>query len=209
MDYNSLHSVLYKHFLHSFIKVHKTISIKYNLEQNITIFSSIAHGFFNILTSEMVNDLKDAPSKKRAQRPNKISSKFSPLTITESPLNQTSINSDYPSDNLQFSPNRKNDSQNLNGITPPPPFYTKRPTRKLPKMSNLKFLPKRKSYNTITIDYSKQVTQPVLHPSIPHYTNVTSKSDTYQLNSTPLDNIETVTPVKIYSKTNYSFPPSS
>ena len=46
------------------IKVYKTISIKYSLEQNMTIFSSFAHGFFNILTSEMINDLKDAPFKK-------------------------------------------------------------------------------------------------------------------------------------------------
>ena len=47
------------------------------------------------------------------------------------------------------------------------------------------------------MDNSKQVTQYVTHPSLPHYTNVTSKSD----------NTETETPVKIYSKTNYSFPP--
>ena len=47
------------------IKVFKTISIKINLEQNITFFSSIAHGFSNILTPDMINDLlKDAPSKK-------------------------------------------------------------------------------------------------------------------------------------------------
>ena len=46
------------------IKTYKTISIKYNLQQNITIFSYIAHDFRNILTSEMINDLKDAPSKK-------------------------------------------------------------------------------------------------------------------------------------------------
>ena len=66
-------------------------------------------------------------------------------------------------------------------------------------MSKPKFLPKRKSYNTITIDNSKQqVTQSMTHPSLPHYTNVTSKSA----------NNETETPVKVYSKTNYSFPPS-
>ena len=41
------------------IKLYKTISIKFNLKENITIFSSIAHGFFNILTAEMVNDLND------------------------------------------------------------------------------------------------------------------------------------------------------
>ena len=34
------------------VKLYKTISIKYNLKNNITIFSSIAHGFFNVLTAE-------------------------------------------------------------------------------------------------------------------------------------------------------------
>ena len=38
-----------------FIKVYKTIIIKQNLQQNITIVNSIAHGFFNILAAEMVN----------------------------------------------------------------------------------------------------------------------------------------------------------
>ena len=137
--------------------------------------------------------------------PNKTSSKLSPSTITESPIDQTFNNSDYPSDNFQLSPNRNNDTQNSNWNISPSPFYTNRPTRKLTKMSKLKFLPKRKSYNTITVDNSKSVTQSVSHPSLPHYTNVTSKSNTYQLNSTPLDNTETETPLKIYSKTNYFF----
>ena len=130
---------------------------------------------------------------KRALDPNKTSSNFSLSTITENPLDQTSINADYFSDNLQLSRNRSNDPQNSNGTISPPPFYTKRPTRKLPKMSKPKFLPKRKSYNTITIDNSKQVTQSMTHPSLPNYTNVTSKSDI----------TETETPVNNYSKTNY------
>ena len=41
------------------VKVYQTISIKYNLTNNITSFSSIAHGFFNILTAQMVKDLHD------------------------------------------------------------------------------------------------------------------------------------------------------
>ena len=90
----------------------------------------------------------------------------------------------------------------------PPPFYTKRPTRKLPKMSKLKFLPKRKSYNTITIDKSKLVTSSMSHPSKPHYSSVIPQSDAYSSNSTTVDILQTETPVKIYSKTNYSFPPS-
>ena len=60
-------------------------------------------------------------------------------------------------------------------------------------MSKPKFLPKRKSYNTITIDNSKQVTQSMTHPSLPNYTNVASKSDI----------TGTETPVNSYSKTIY------
>ena len=39
------------------VKLYKTISIKYNLKDNITLFSPIAHGFFNVLTAQMVKDL--------------------------------------------------------------------------------------------------------------------------------------------------------
>ena len=42
-----------------FVKLCKTLSIKYDLKNNITLFRSIAHGFFNILTAQMVNDLHD------------------------------------------------------------------------------------------------------------------------------------------------------
>ena len=41
------------------IKLYKTLSIKNQLKHNITLFSSIARGFFNILTPEMANDLND------------------------------------------------------------------------------------------------------------------------------------------------------
>ena len=141
-------------------------------------------------------------------RPNKTSAKFSLSTITENQLDKTSNNLDYPSDNLQLSPNRNDDTQNSNGVVTPPPFFTKRRTRKLLKISKYKFLSKLKFYNTITINNAKPVTQSMSHPSLPIYTNFTSKSDTYPLNSTPLDKTETDTPVKIYSETKYSFPPS-
>ena len=49
-------------FLHKF---YRTISIKYNLQSNISILSSIAHGFFNIVTSEMVTDLNITGKRKR------------------------------------------------------------------------------------------------------------------------------------------------
>ena len=46
------------------IKLYETNSFKNNLGHNITLFSSIAHGFLNILTSEMVNYLNDTQNKK-------------------------------------------------------------------------------------------------------------------------------------------------
>ena len=45
-------------------KLYKSIFIKYYLKNNITLFSSIAHGFFNILTAQMANNLNDNQSKK-------------------------------------------------------------------------------------------------------------------------------------------------
>ena len=47
------------------IKLYKTISIKYHLKHNITLFSSIAHVFFNILTAEMVIDLNYTQNRKK------------------------------------------------------------------------------------------------------------------------------------------------
>ena len=40
------------------VKLCKTNSIKHNLKQNITLFNSIAHGFLNILTADMIHDPK-------------------------------------------------------------------------------------------------------------------------------------------------------
>ena len=47
------------------LKFYRTISIKYNLQSNISILSSIAHGFFNIVTLEMVTDLNNTGKRKR------------------------------------------------------------------------------------------------------------------------------------------------
>ena len=54
------------------VKLYKTISIKYNPKNNFTLFSSIAHGFFNILTAQMVNDLDDNQNEKPKKYTSKI-----------------------------------------------------------------------------------------------------------------------------------------
>ena len=112
------------------VKLYKTISINYNLKQNITVLSSIAHGFLNILTADMVHDLKNARSKRSLESSNHLPN------ITENSLDESSLN---PNDATGI-------SSNPTGITSPPPFYTKRPTR-ISKMTHFKFLPKRKQYS--------------------------------------------------------------
>ena len=115
------------------VKLYKTISIKYNLKQNITILRSIAHGFLNILTSGMVNDLKNVRSKTSSKSSNQLS------TITENPLDESSFNLN----------DTTGISSNPTGITSPPPFYTKLSNR-ISKMTRFKFLPKRKQYSSQT-----------------------------------------------------------
>ena len=54
------------------LKFYRTISIKYNLQSNFSILSSIAHGFFYIVTSEMVTDLNNTGKRKRIYTKHKI-----------------------------------------------------------------------------------------------------------------------------------------
>ena len=85
------------------VKLYKTISIKCNLKNKITLFCSIEHGFFNILTAQMVNDLHDTQNKKPK---NPFFESKPPDYLSDTPTNL--IN-------------------NSTGITSPPLFYTKSP----------------------------------------------------------------------------------
>ena len=49
-----------------------TISIKNNLQSNISILSTIAHGFSNIVTSEIASDLNNTGKRKRIYTKHKI-----------------------------------------------------------------------------------------------------------------------------------------
>ena len=54
------------------LKFYRTISIKYNLQSNHSILSSIAHGFFIRVTSAMVTDLHNSGKRKRIYTKHKI-----------------------------------------------------------------------------------------------------------------------------------------
>ena len=99
------------------IKLYKTFSLKYHLK-HITLFSSIAHGFFNILTAEMVNHLNDTQNIKPKN------------TL----LKSKSLDN--------FSVTSTNLINHSTGITSPPPFYTKRPNT----FPMSKFFPKRHNF---------------------------------------------------------------
>ena len=171
------------------VKLYKTISIKYNLKNNITLFSSIAHGFFNILTAQMVKDLHNTQNKK-PKKPFLKSKSLDYLSDTSTKLITHST-----------------------GITSPPPFYIKRPNKlQIPKF---KLFPKRHhfshpktTFQQSTLPSSKQ------HPSFPNYSttnshpndNLATQHDTL-INTSVTSNTDT--PIKIYSRVNYPFPPPS
>ena len=127
------------------VKLYKTISIKYNLKQSITLFSSIAHGFFNILTAGMVND------------PSHTHRRNTKLALP------TSKSHDSFSDTLDpFSDNQTPSTNNTNGITSPPPFYTKRPNKFC--LTQLKLFPKRSPVSQPTYP----ITSAIQHDNYSH-----------------------------------------
>ena len=139
------------------IKLYKTISIKYNLKNNITLFSSIAHGFFS---ARMVSDLNETQNKKPKS---KLFKSKSLDNFIDTSTNLILIN-------------------HSTDVTSPPPFYTKRPNKlQFPKFN---MFPKRhhnSHQKTAPLPFS-----PVQHPPLPNYTqknfhpndNLTTQHDT-------------------------------
>ena len=124
------------------IKLYKTISIKYHLKHNITLSSSIARGFFEFLTAEMVNDLNDTQNQitKNTLLKSKSSDKFSDTST--SLINHST------------------------GITSPSPFYTKRPN-KIPSL-NLNYFRKDTTFLTSKLLF-KHLHFLFLLNNIPHF----------------------------------------
>ena len=117
-----LHISFLQTMLTLIVKLYKTNSIKYNLKRNLSILNSIAHSFLNILTADMIHDFKNVRLKSFSKCSKQLSN------ISDIPLDESSYN---PNDTTGISPNP-------NGITSPPPFYTKRPSRNS-KMTRLNF----------------------------------------------------------------------
>ena len=112
------------------LRFYRTISIKYNLQSNISILSSIAYGFFNEVTSERVTDLNNTGKRKRRYTKHKITTSENdhiPLSENETP-NQIRRYSDndspylppkYTSKNKTFQSPKKTHPNNINDIKTP------------------------------------------------------------------------------------------
>ena len=134
------------------IKLYKTISIKYNPKQNIILFSSTAHGFFNILTAEMVNDLNHT----HREKPKLALPTFKSHGNFSDTLNP-------------FSDNQTPSINNTNGITSPPKYNTKRPIKF--RLTRPKLVPKRQLFPQPTIDYRSSMlpSSEEQNPTLPFY----------------------------------------
>ena len=73
------------------LRFYRTISIKYNLQSNISILTLIAHGFFNIVTSEMVTDLHNTGTRKRIYTKHKITTSEKDLILLSEKETQNQI----------------------------------------------------------------------------------------------------------------------
>ena len=102
---------------------------------------------------------------------------------------------------------------NSTGITSPPPFYTKRHNKL--QMPKIKFFPKRPhfSYPKISLQPSTLLSSE-LHPTFPNYSTTNSHPNDHLatqhdtlINTSVTSNTDT--PIKIYSRVNYLFPPKN
>ena len=75
-------------------------------------------------------------------------------------------------------------------------------------MAHFKLLPKRKQFfhHKSNADTSKLILQH--YKTLPKYASVTTNPNDFPIDNTPV-NTEIESPVKVYSRTNYSFPPPS
>ena len=99
------------------------------------------------------------------------------------------------------------------GITSPPPFYTKRPNKI--QLPNFKLFPKRPHFSQPKINF-QPYTLPSSEqlPSLPNYSTTNSHpNDNFATQHDTLINTSltsnTDTPIKVYSRVNYPFPPPS
>ena len=154
------------------------------------MFRSIAYGFFNILTTEMVNDFNDTLNRKPKNT----------LLKSKSLVN--------------FSDTSTKLINHSTGITSPPPLFTKHPNKL--QVSKIKLFPEDTTFLTrkLLFKHLHFLFSSEQHPSLPNSSN--KSSHPYDNLATPHGTLtnhpvtsNTGTPIKIFSRVNYPFPPPS
>ena len=116
---------------------------------------------------------------------------------------------DNPLDDFSDSDEQTNHITTPTGNTLPLLFHTKRPN-KINKIARFKLLPKRPQSLHSKTNYktSSLHSSTVPNPTLPNYSTDNTTPNDNSLDDTPASN-DIDSPVKVYSKTNYPFPPPS
>ena len=107
--WNLFSTFMFLHTVISFlIKALKSITIKYNLKNNISIVASLTHGFCDVVTSEMITDLNNDGKVKEQS-------------------NQLKRNKHYPDEMIEstFSLDKQESDNEFSRTSSPPPRYSK------------------------------------------------------------------------------------
>ena len=141
----------------------------------------------------MINDPKESHTR-RPLPP--IQSSHQRPTVIENPLDNSSDNSDDPT----------NTSNKHSRIILPPPFYTKRPKR-LPNMTRLKVILKRKKllYLFTNKDNKTANTSALKDSILPCYSTVNPNPNDYPLNSQSLMKMKVLSKSIVKQINNWSF----
>ena len=104
------------------LKIYRTIRIKYNLKSNISVLRSIAHGCFNIVTSEMISDLNNTGKRKRIYTKHKIitsENDYILLSDKETQFISPYLPPKYTSKNSALQSPKRTHPSNINDISSP------------------------------------------------------------------------------------------
>ena len=113
-------------FLHTvisfLIKSLKSITIKYNLKNNISIIASLSHGFCDVVTSEMITDLNNDGKQKKQ------------VTHVKRTIH-------HPNDTIEttFHLKEQNSDNDSNRSSSPPLKYSQHQDNLIPKKKKKKF----------------------------------------------------------------------
>ena len=175
-------------FLHTvisfLIKSLKSITIKYNLKNNISIIASLTHGFCDVVTSEMITDLNNDGKQKKQ-------------------VNHVKRTIHHPNDTIEstFHLKEQNSDNDSNRSSSPPPKYSQHQDNLIPKKKKKKiksFKPNKKINSNVV-----NLTSPNIYSIQSTIKPENSKTSNVKLTSGEINQLYPESPVKEFQKTNH------